>query len=30
MKVELVAIVLCITVLSIPLGCTNVMEEHKR
>jgi outer membrane lipoprotein SlyB len=29
MKVKLVAIVLCITVLSIPLGCANVMEEHK-
>ena len=29
MKVKIVAIVLCLTLISLPLGCANVMEEHK-
>jgi len=29
MKVKIIAIVLCLTLMSLPLGCANVMEEHK-
>ncbi|MBP1738207.1 MAG: hypothetical protein H6Q48_500, partial [Deltaproteobacteria bacterium] len=29
MKVKIVAIVLSLTLISLPLGCANVMEEHK-
>jgi outer membrane lipoprotein SlyB len=29
MKVKLIAVILCFTVVSLPLGCANVMEEHK-
>jgi len=29
MKMKFIAVVLCVTVLSLPLGCANVMEEHR-
>jgi len=29
MKVKIIAVVLCLTLISLPLGCANVMEEHK-
>jgi hypothetical protein len=29
MKVKILAIVLCLALISLPLGCANVMEEHK-
>ncbi len=29
MKVKIIAIVLCLTLISLPLGCANVMEEHR-
>jgi hypothetical protein len=29
MKVRIIAIVLCLTLISLPLGCANVMEEHR-
>ena len=29
MKVKIIAIILCLTLVSLPLGCANVMEEHK-
>ena len=29
MKVKIIAIILCLTVVSLPLGCANVMEEHR-
>ena len=29
MKVRIIAVILCLTLISLPLGCANVMEEHK-
>jgi len=29
MKVKIIAIILCLTLVALPLGCANVMEEHK-
>jgi len=29
MKVKIIAIILCLSLVSLPLGCANVMEEHK-
>ena len=29
MKVKIISIVLCLTLISLPLGCANVMEENK-
>ncbi len=29
MKTKAIAIILCLTLVSLPLGCANVMEEHK-
>ena len=29
MKVKIIAVILCLTMMSLPLGCANVMEEHK-
>jgi len=29
MKVKIIAIILCLTLVSLPLGCANVMEEHR-
>ena len=29
MKIKIIAVVLCLTVISLPLGCANVMEEHR-
>jgi hypothetical protein len=28
-KIKILAIILCLTLISLPLGCANVMEEHK-
>lgn len=29
MKFKIIAVLLCLTMISLPLGCANVMEEHK-
>jgi outer membrane lipoprotein SlyB len=29
MKIKIIAVILCLTLISLPLGCANVMEEHK-
>jgi outer membrane lipoprotein SlyB len=29
MKVKIIAVVLCLTLMSLPLGCADVMEEHR-
>ena len=29
MKIKILAIILCLALISLPLGCANVMEEHK-
>jgi hypothetical protein len=29
MKTKIIAVILCLTLMSLPLGCANVMEEHK-
>jgi hypothetical protein len=29
MKVKIIAIIICLALISLPLGCANVMEEHK-